>query len=354
MVDSNKFKRVMFTFTVLFFLVFSYIIVADRQAPLTTEGRVHGIVVQVAPEVPGRITKVLVSNNQNVNKGDVLFEIDSEPYQLTLNDALLSLELAKDNQLSLIAQRNACLAGIEQARAHYENAKTEFNRSKELERQKLISRSDFDAATSLYLIADAALEVEVQKLKSIDIQLGEDGSATNEVKMAQNRLEKVNLDMSNTRVKAKVDGVVTNLRLDAGTVANSQVPLLSLVSTDSLWVAADFREKSVTHFDQGALAYVTFDAYPGEVFSYAVESRDQGVLSAQQLPNGTLSNIEINNRWVRDAQRARINLTSEEPLPESLFIGSRATLTLYTEPKSFWQKMAKMQIKLVSLLHYIY
>lgn len=351
---EQTFRRIMLFLIVLFIAIFSYIVVADRQAPISSEGRVHGLVVQVASEVIGRVTKVRVVNNQRVKKGDILFELDQEPYLIALKDARLSLESAEEELLSLQTQKDVLLAGIRQARAHFDNAKREFIRAQELERRNLTSKSEFDAAERLYLMAAAGLEAEKQSLRSIKILLGQDGNTTIQLKVAQNRLNKVALDLENTKIRASVNGVVTNLRLDVGTMASVQVPLLSIVSTDSLWIAADFREKSVSRISKGSYAYVTFDAYPGKVFSYSVESRDKGVMSAQYMPNGTLSQIEVNNRWVRDAQRARINLANDKPLPDALFVGSRATLTLYVEEKSFWQKLAWIQIKVVSWLHFVY
>ncbi|MCV5232757.1 biotin/lipoyl-binding protein, partial [Escherichia coli] len=76
---------------VLFIVLFLYIIIADRHAPLTTEGRVQGYVVQVAPEVSGKVTDVLIENNQSVQKGDVLFTIDDRKYKIALEQAELSL-----------------------------------------------------------------------------------------------------------------------------------------------------------------------------------------------------------------------------------------------------------------------
>lgn len=68
MTADQKFKHWMRTLIVLFIVLFLYIIIADRHAPLTTEGRVQGYVVQVAPEVSGKVTDVLIENNQSVQK----------------------------------------------------------------------------------------------------------------------------------------------------------------------------------------------------------------------------------------------------------------------------------------------
>ncbi|MEF1212906.1 HlyD family secretion protein, partial [Vibrio alginolyticus] len=141
---------------------------------------------------------------------------------------------------------------------------------------------------------------------------------------------------------------------EVGTMANTNMPLLTFVPTGSLWVAADFREKSVANVDKTFHALVTFDANPGSVYDFDLASRDYGVAAAQQTPNGALTKVEVNNRWVRDAQRTRVNLTSSEELPPALFVGSRATIVLYPDNSIFWQLMAQAQIHLASWFHFIY
>src|SRR5687767_1924984 len=60
---------------------------ADRFTPYTTQARVEGFVIGVAPQVSGRVTKVWVINNQEVQEDDPLFEIDNSHYQIALNKA---------------------------------------------------------------------------------------------------------------------------------------------------------------------------------------------------------------------------------------------------------------------------
>lgn len=139
-----------------------------------------------------------------------------------------------------------------------------------------------------------------------------------------------------------------------GSTASANQPLMTFIPTGSLWVAADFREKAVALLDEGSTALVAFDAFPGQVYTLKVQSRDFGVAAAQQSPNGQLTNIVANNRWVRDAQRVRVNLVSDVALPKQLFIGSRATVVLYSKGNGLWALLGQTQIKMVSLLHYIY
>lgn len=354
MTADQKFRHWMRTLIVLFIVLFLYIIIADRHAPLTTEGRVQGYVVQIAPEVSGKVTDVRVNNNQMVKKGDVLFTIDQRKYNIALEQANLSLQSAYEKEATLYSQREAAIANIARAQATYDNANREYNRLLKLSKQKVISQSSVDNAYAQNQVAQATLKAEQQNLKVIEAQLGEKRGQSTAVRIAKNGIEKAQLDLTNTAVLAPSDGVVTNLQLEVGTMAKTNMPLLTFVPTGSMWVAADFREKSVANADETYHALVAFDANPGSVYDFDLSSRDYGVAAAQQTPDGVLTKVEVNNRWVRDAQRTRVNLKSKEKLPTSLFVGSRATIVLYPDDSAFWKAMAKMQIHLASWFHFIY
>ncbi|RTZ17554.1 HlyD family secretion protein [Vibrio aquaticus] len=354
MTADQKFKHWMRTLIVLFIVLFLYITTADRHAPITTEGRVQGYVVQIAPEVSGKVTDIFVTNNQSVNKGDTLFQLDTRKYQIALKQAELSLQSAYEKEATLYSQREAALANIARAKATYDNAHREYIRLQTLSKQKVISQSNLDSAFAQNQVARAALKAEQQSLNVIDAQLGDGHGQSTAVQIAKNSLEKAQLDMTNTKVVAPSDGVITNLQLEIGAMANTNMPILTFIPTDSLWVTADFREKSVANVSTGYHALVAFDAYPGDVFAFNIDSQDYGVSTAQQAPNGALTKVEVNNRWVRDAQRTRVNLDSDSPMPSALFIGSRVTVVLYPETNPFWHFMAQVQIHIASWFHYIY
>ncbi|MCV5744580.1 biotin/lipoyl-binding protein, partial [Escherichia coli] len=88
----------------------------------------QGYVVQVAPEVSGKVTDGLIENNQSVQKGDVLFTIDDRKYKIALEQAELSLQSAYEKEATLYSQREASLSNIARAQATFDNAHREYNR----------------------------------------------------------------------------------------------------------------------------------------------------------------------------------------------------------------------------------
>ncbi|MGF1760902.1 HlyD family secretion protein [Photobacterium sagamiensis] len=349
-----KFRRWMQSLIILFILFAAYIVIADRNAPLTTQSRVQGYVIQIAPEISGTVTGVQIINNQKVAAGQPLFTIDRRKYDLAVEKANVALTQAHEQEASLFAKAEAGEAKVATTQAAYNNARSEYRRIKQLAHKNLVSASVLDSAFTNQNVSLSNLHAAQQELRAIQVQLGDAPGQSSMVLAAENALKQAQLDLSHTQVSAPSDGVITNLQLEIGSTASANKPLLTFIPTDSLWVAADFREKAIALMSDHSTALVTFDAFPGKTFPFNVQSRDFGVAAAQQSPNGMLTTVETNNRWVRDAQRVRVNLTTEEILPEQLFVGSRATVVIYPDDNVTWSLLAKAQIKLVGLLHYIY
>ena len=122
---QSTFRRWMRSLIVLFIVFMAYIIVADRYAPLTTESRVYGYVVQLAPEVSGPIIDVAIGNNQHVEKGQLLFTINNSKYTLAVNKAKVALQQAYEQEKSLYAQVEAAIANTASSNANYNNATAE-------------------------------------------------------------------------------------------------------------------------------------------------------------------------------------------------------------------------------------
>jgi len=84
MTPDQKFARYVKISLVGFILLFIYFVVADLYLPVTPQARVYHPVVQVTPQVSGRVNQVLVDNNQAVKKGETLFLIEVAPFQLAV------------------------------------------------------------------------------------------------------------------------------------------------------------------------------------------------------------------------------------------------------------------------------
>ncbi|MFH0258790.1 HlyD family secretion protein [Vibrio rumoiensis] len=352
MSPDQQFARLVRVAMFGFAFIFIYFLIADLKMPVTTESMATRSIVKVAPQVSGRIEHVNVHNNQMVKKGDVLFEIDSSPFQLAVDEARLSLEQAKQNNQELDAALEAAEANVHASESISEQRNREANRMVNLLKNHGVSQQERDQAVSNARSARANLLAAKAELEKIKVTRGLGGEDNLSIRQAQNHLKQAELNLSYTRVVAENDGLITNLHLQEGSFKNAGSPALALVSP-KVDIIADFREKNIAYTQQGDHAIVAFDGRPGQLFDAIVESIDAGVSSGQFDANGQLATPTSSDRWVRDAQRLRLHLKLVNPLEFPAAAGARTTVQLLPD-NHFFALLAKVQIKFISLLHYVY
>ncbi len=348
-----RFRTWMLGLSAVAALSFLYYLVADIHMPVSPEARLTYRVTQVAPDVGGRVIEVRVQNNQRVDRGDVLFLIDPDTYRTAARDAELQVEQAAQDNAQLEAAISAALADVQRARTQKDDAERELRRYAGLAQENYVSRSSLDQARARRDVAAAQLQASRAALHSVRVQRGATGDRSLRLRRARNSLANARLNLRRSQVVALEPGIISNMRLEAGSYAQAGAPKLALVSTVPS-VHADFREKALLHVGRATLAEVAFDALPGQVFAAEVTSLDAGVARGQIDADGRLAAPEQNDRWVRDAERVRINLRLLEMPPRPLMTGARATVQLYPQKTGFRHSLGQLQIRLISLFHYVY
>jgi membrane fusion protein (multidrug efflux system) len=125
------------------------------------------------------------------------------------------------------------------------------------------------------------------------------------VKQALAALDRANLELSDTVVRAPMDGIVTKVeQVQAGDYIQAAAPLFALVSSTNVWVEANFKETDLTHLRPGQPATFTVDAYPDEQFKATVESVSPGTGSSFSL----LPPENSSGNWVKVVQRLPVRL----------------------------------------------
>ena len=334
-------------------LTFAYYLAADINMPMSPEARLTYRVTQVAPDVSGRVIEVRVRNNQHVQPGQLLFRIDPASYLAAVHDAQLQVEQAGQDNAELDAAVVAASAEVERSAAQLRDAERELQRFRALIDDRYVSRSALDQAQARRDVAAAQLQSAHAARKVLQQRRGSAGASSLRLRRARNALARAQIDLQRTWVVALEPGIVSNMRLETGAYAQAATPKLALVSTLPQ-LHADFREKSVLNIVPGTIAEVAFDALPGRVFDAEVMSLDAGVSGGQIDPDGRLATPEQDDRWVRDAERVRVNLRLQQLPPRSLMTGARATVQLHPRNEGLRHWLGQLQIRLVSRLHYVY
>ncbi len=345
---------------ILFSLV--WYLASDRYTPYTNQARVQGYVVGVAPQVSGTVVEVNVQNNQHVEAGDVLFRIDPTQYEIALAKARSDYENA-------LRQVDAGDAGVEAARANLRSAQANLVKAEKdtmrLERlykedpgtistRRLeISRATLDQSRAAVAAAEAGIA------QAIEAMGGASDEQTNTLlKIARTGVEKAELDLQRTAVKASTRGMITDLRTELGVFAGAGAPVMTLVSFHDVWVQADFTENNLGHMKPGTPVEILFDVLPGEVFTGQVENIGRGISASQPPPPGTLPSISNSRDWLRQAQRfpvvVRFPTDQFAELPGQLRVGGQASVIAYSEEAWLTKLLGKLYVRLMSILAYAY
>jgi len=288
--------------------------------------------ISVASTESGRVVEVAIQDNAHVAKGQLLFQIDPQPYQIAVEQAQAALAGAKLQ----VAEQRAALA---QARAQLKNAsdsvgyyQTQYDRQKSLESKGVAATSSLDTAVhNLHSAQQTQAAAEQAVNRALAALGGKPDAPTDEhpsVLAAKAALDKAEYALGQTRVVAPVAGVIYKASsFKPGTFVAAGSPLFSLVETGDTWVTANFKETQLTHMHAGQKADVSFDAFPGQSFKATVAAIGAGTGAEFSL----LPAQNATGNWVKVTQRVPVYLRLDKAPEIGLRTGMSAYATVDTD-----------------------
>jgi membrane fusion protein (multidrug efflux system) len=281
--------------------------------------------VSVASQVNGRVIAVHIKENQSVKKGDVLFDIDPEPFNIALTRAQADLAIAGQSARQDHAEINAAKAQVAQTESDLSNARANDARNRELVAKKFLTQQAADDTQARVLALQASLDQAKAKLAKA-LSAPEKTEERGDVLKARAAIAQAKLDLQHTHVVAEQNGQISNLTLTGGSMISVGQPLFALIALDSFHIDANFKETELAGIHPGQDVDIQIDMYPGQHFNGTVDSLSGGTGTAFSL----LPPQNATGNWVKIAQRVpvRIKFTptdAEHPLR----IGATATVTVH-------------------------
>ncbi len=336
----------------------------------TDDAQVNGHLIQISARIQGHVLKVNVDENQYVEAGTVIAELDPKDFetvvqqdQANLESAQASYEGAKvnvpvthistgsvlssassdvssaDAQVSQAQhQLQAAQSGVLQAEANNTKAQLDLQRYRPLVEKDVISKQQFDAAVAAADGDKAALEQAKANLEAansavriakdrvasaqasfknaqtapqlVAIQKARADQAAAQVQQAQAALDQAKLNLSYTKIVAPTAGIITKKSVEAGQNVSIGQNMATLVSLDDIWITANFKETQLEHMRQGQHVDISVDAYGGRKYDGKVTQiggATGSVLSLFPPENAT-------GNYVKVVQRipVRIDLTNHD------------------------------------------
>ncbi|PRY19773.1 multidrug resistance efflux pump [Aliiruegeria haliotis] len=309
--------------------------------------------VQVVPNVGGQVVDIAVEPNTPLNKGDVLFQIDPEPFKIAVAQAKATKARVEAQVLQDKDALNSAMAQLSQAEARRDLAQLRFDDDTKLVENGTISQNRLERRqTDL----DAAQGTVAQMMSAVSRAETEIGALTEDgvvAKLAEATaaLELAEWNLDQTTVRAPSDGFVTNLALAEGQRVTSLpfAPSMVFVDTSERTVLAEVHQIYLRHLEPGQPAELTFKTLPGVVLPGKVETVLDVASQGQAIVSGTAAQP---GRIRSEPFLVRIVLDDPDQLA-AISPGTAGTTAIYTESVVPTHVIRKVMIRMTSILNYV-
>lgn len=280
--------------------------------PSTDDAYIQADVVRIAPRVGGRVIQVPVVHYQHVHKGDLLVQIDPEPFQVALAQAQAQLANVSQQVGGLESGVAAARAAIVQSKAQLENARINAGRIEILVRRGVAAQAQLDDARAQLRTAQGAYAADQARLEQAHRELGQAGRSNAQVQAALAQVEMARLNLSYARIESPADGVLGEVNIRPGAMAQAGEALFPMVEDGSFWVEANFKETDLKRIRPGQPATMGIDISDTEYHGVVV-----GISPASGVAFSLLPPENATGNWVKVTQRfpIRIAPTDADKVP---------------------------------------
>ncbi len=298
----------------------------------TDDAFVDGTTSQVASQTSGRVVKLYVVDNQHVNAGDSLLDIDSRDNEAKVAQARSQYATSEGQYEEAQAQVGVRRANVGEAEANVRQAEADLTKAaQDLARYRdvnpdAVARQQVGAAVSSERSARAkrdAMRTTAQSARAhVEAALAMVRSNKAQVAAAKANLDAATLQNSYNRVVAPISGRVSRRTVKTGNVINTGQALMALVS-DTLWVTANYKETQLTRMKPGQSVEVVVDAFPEVKFRGHVDS-------IQRATGAYFSMLPAENatgNYVKVVQRVPVKIVFDDDRLKDYAIGPGMSVT---------------------------
>ena len=313
-------QRRLLIFAVLLTLVvgslFAHWLLIGRFIESTDNAYVQGEITRVSSQLSARVAKVLVGDNQHVQKGDLLLELEADDFRLALDRARAALATREAEQLqarskltqqaSLIAASQADVGASE---ATLGRTQIDLSRARTLRKPGYVSEervttlaADSRIARSQVSKAQADLQAQRQQVDALDAEIKRlDAQIAN----ARAEVAQAELNLGRTQIRAPISGLIGQRAARNGQYVQTGTYLMSLVPDEDIWIQANFKETQIGPMAVGQSAELIFDAYPDTPISARVDS----LFAASGAQFSLLPPDNATGNFTKVVQRIPVKLT---------------------------------------------
>ncbi|CAM3687368.1 HlyD family secretion protein [Xenorhabdus thuongxuanensis] len=301
----------------------------------TNNAYVQANITNINSRLSSMVLESNIQDNHKVKKGDFLVQLDKSEFVLNKQKAMAKLEQDKSTLINAQASYQMQKDVVEEyrnslisAKASLEYAGQKLERFRILKERHYVSQNDLDNAISNYKIAISKYHESQAKLRTqigkLVVQESQIKQAKANIQQAMVSLSQAELMLSYARIIAPSDGVISNRSIQVGTMIQAGQGIASIVSNQTPWIQANFKETQISRMHKGQPVKVSIDTYPDKIFSAKIDSISPatGATFALLPPNNATGN------FTKIVQRVSVKIVFD--LPEEIDSGLSATVTVDT------------------------
>ncbi len=305
----------------------------------TDDARIKAEIVSISAEIPGRIHALSKEEGDAVTQGEIMARLDNRKVRIQVQQAQAGIDRARsrllhtareidlyvERQKSEVPHAEAALQAhrfnLEDARAHAEQAREDWQRNKALFERELISAQELDRAETERRQAQARVSslqekikegeaiLELVRIKGKEVSIKEADLQTRkaEVRQAKTKLEDLKHRLRLMTIRSPVQGVVVKKNAHQGEFVEAGQPIFMVVDTSRYWVEANVEETEIRFVKPGNEVIIQINSYPGRDFSGKVTEIGGATVSEFSL----FSPQKLTGVFIKSNQRLPVKITVE-------------------------------------------
>lgn len=304
----------------------------DIYHPLTEDTVIGADVVNISSSVPGRISSISVKENDAIQRGEVMFNIDPSLYELRVEQARAELKMAEaaldsQNRTVQAGESNAAISDdqVNRAHANLELAIQTLSRLQPLLARGFVTAQQVDIAVTAKRDAEISFKQALKQAEAAHVLVNTTAASEALVTARRAALAIALQELENTTIRAPHNGLVVGLRVSSGELVISGQAIFTLVASDHWHASAFFRETELKHIRLGDCATVYVMANRDRPLKGRVEGIGWGISTQDMvsLPR-SLPYVARSLNWVRVAQRFPVRIGIIDPPADLMRVGASA------------------------------
>jgi membrane fusion protein (multidrug efflux system) len=306
----------------------AYYFLHSRYFEETDDAYVASDMVQITSEVAGTINSIHVDNTQQVQRGQVLIQLDPTDAQIAVASTEAELARTVRNVRGLFSRSSGLKSVINARQIALQSAREDLQRRQKVAAEGGVSAEELQHSKDQVAQLEASLATSTEELETNNAQVENTTIANHpQVLAAAASLRQASLALKRTQITAPVSGAVARRNVELGSRIAAGTPLLAVVPLENAWVDANFKEVQLEHMRVGQPVEVYSDMYGKDV---KYHGKIAGVGAGSGAAFALLPPQNASGNWIKIVQRVpvRIALDPQELAKNPLRLGLSMKVTV--------------------------